>query len=242
MNSSHLCLAALILLSIPACKKFTNVQGTDGNDSCTKNRPIRTGAVSADISGLKPNDAKALQKINRGCAADRRNLFPPGLAKNPDMLNRLKADTSEQEKNGFIIFLSIWTLAAAGTTAALFWTAFRPTAGAGRYYPEDMTKEEFNTWLSTLDEKTKEQAVGFFTLIRRDARKKLKIVPYSEEYRSWLTPAAKTAGRSCSIDRQPVAKKISSRAGRRFSEQRLLCKRYRMDGTRRADRCYNRTV
>jgi len=55
------------------------------------------------------------------------------------------------------------------------------------YYPEDMTKEEFNTWLSTLDEKTKEQAVGFFTLIRRDARKKLKIVPYSEEYRSWLT-------------------------------------------------------
>ncbi|MEA2206022.1 MAG: hypothetical protein QOE77_2798 [Blastocatellia bacterium] len=59
------------------------------------------------------------------------------------------------------------------------------------YYPEDMTKDEFNAWVAALPEKEKEKATGFFYVIRRDANGKLKTVGYSDEYRDFLEPAAK---------------------------------------------------
>ncbi|MFS8085373.1 MAG: dipeptidyl-peptidase 3 family protein [Acidobacteriota bacterium] len=59
------------------------------------------------------------------------------------------------------------------------------------YYPDDITKDEFNAWLNTLSPAEKEKATGYFYTIRRDANGKLKTVPYSEEYREFLDPAAK---------------------------------------------------
>jgi hypothetical protein len=53
-----------------------------------------------------------------------------------------------------------------------------------------MTKDEFNAWLNTLSPDEKEKATGYFYVIRRDATSKLKTVPYSEEYREFLAPAA----------------------------------------------------
>jgi hypothetical protein len=54
-----------------------------------------------------------------------------------------------------------------------------------------MTKDEFNAWVSGLSEQDKLRATGFFTVIRRGPDGKLKIVPYHEEYREFLEPAAK---------------------------------------------------
>jgi hypothetical protein len=62
-------------------------------------------------------------------------------------------------------------------------------AGAN-YYPADMTKEEFNAWVSKLPEAEKKRATGFFTTIRRDAAGSLTIVPYNQEYADLLVPAA----------------------------------------------------
>src|SRR3954463_9302371 len=47
------------------------------------------------------------------------------------------------------------------------------------FYPEDMTKEEFEVWVKGLDPVAREQAIGFFSVIRRDAKKQLMQVPYS---------------------------------------------------------------
>jgi uncharacterized protein YjbJ (UPF0337 family) len=66
-----------------------------------------------------------------------------------------------------------------------------PKPPQANYYPDDMTKEEFNSWLSTLSPEEKEKATGYFYVIRRDAGGKLKTVPYNEEYREFLDPAAK---------------------------------------------------
>ncbi len=59
------------------------------------------------------------------------------------------------------------------------------------YYPDDMTKDEFNAWEKSLSEAERQRATGFFHVIRRDSGGKLKTVPYSEEYREFLVPAAK---------------------------------------------------
>jgi hypothetical protein len=50
------------------------------------------------------------------------------------------------------------------------------------FYPDDMSKDEFNKWLETLSEDEKKKATGFFYLIRRDANGKLITVPYSQAY------------------------------------------------------------
>jgi hypothetical protein len=66
-----------------------------------------------------------------------------------------------------------------------------PRPPYANFYPADMTKDEFNAWLATLSPEEKEKATGYFYVIRRDANGKLKSVPYSEEYREFLEPAAK---------------------------------------------------
>ena len=58
------------------------------------------------------------------------------------------------------------------------------------FYPAGMTKEEFDAWAATLPEQQQNQAKGFFTVIRRNEDSKLKIVPYSEEYKGDLQNAA----------------------------------------------------
>ncbi len=57
------------------------------------------------------------------------------------------------------------------------------------FYPDDITKDEFNSWLATLPDSEKEKATGYFYTIRRDGNGKLMSVPYSEECREFLDPA-----------------------------------------------------
>jgi hypothetical protein len=59
------------------------------------------------------------------------------------------------------------------------------------YYPDDITKEEFDAWAESLSPAEKEKATGYFYTIRRDSNRKLMTVPYSQEYREFLDPAAK---------------------------------------------------
>lgn len=73
------------------------------------------------------------------------------------------------------------------------------------FYPENMSKEDFESWAASLPEDQQKQAKGFFSVIRwkdgpqskpptkgsaRSANKQLISVPYSEEYKDDLTRAA----------------------------------------------------
>ena len=90
-------------------------------------------------------------------------------------------------------------------------------AGAN-FYPEDMTKEEFEAWAKTLYPESKEQAEGFFTVIRRGPGKKLgannlKMVPYSEEYKTDLAKAAALLKQAAALtDNASLKKFLTTRA------------------------------
>src|SRR5580658_2736078 len=62
------------------------------------------------------------------------------------------------------------------------------------FYPENMTKEAFESWVSQLPPKEQEQAKGFFTVIRSADTNKAPsgfiAVPYSQEYADGLTKAS----------------------------------------------------
>jgi hypothetical protein len=76
------------------------------------------------------------------------------------------------------------------------------------FYPEDMTKEEFEKWVATLPPDQQEQAKGFFTVIRRDSDRKLISVRYSKEYADDLTRAADLLRQAASLTDNASLKKF----------------------------------
>ncbi len=66
----------------------------------------------------------------------------------------------------------------------------RKLAGAN-FYPEDMTKGEFEAWVRTLPAAQHALATSFYTVIQRGAGGKLLAIPYSDAYRPSLERAAR---------------------------------------------------
>jgi hypothetical protein len=71
-------------------------------------------------------------------------------------------------------------------------------------YPKDMTKEEFEKWIS-VNPGDKDAFQGLFTVIRRE-NGKLKAIPYSQYYKSDLEPAAKKLREAAQLTSNPSLK------------------------------------
>jgi len=147
-------------------------------------------ALSADTSGLSTKDREALTKI----IAAAKLIDPLYLRQlwngNEALLKKLQADHSPvgpQRLHNFMINKGPWSQL---DDDAPFIEGVLPKPPQANFYPEDITKDEFNAWLNGLSPDEKEKATGYFYVIRRDANRKLKSVPYSEEYREFLDPAA----------------------------------------------------
>src|SRR5579864_3392264 len=81
------------------------------------------------------------------------------------------------------------------------------------FYPEDMTREQFESWVKTLPEKDQEQAKGFFTVIRWQGKGKLGWIPYSQQYRPELEHAAVLLRQAATLtDNASLRKFLMSRA------------------------------
>jgi hypothetical protein len=76
------------------------------------------------------------------------------------------------------------------------------------FYPEDMTKPEFETWVKTLPEKEQQEATGFFTVVRRGTDGKLKLAPYSEEYKPYLDKAGELLRQAAALTDNATLKKF----------------------------------
>lgn len=146
--------------------------------------------ITADIAHLSSGDRRALKKlIEAGRLMDEiflRQVWSGNVA----LLDRLKADTSPEgalKRRYFWINFGPWSRLDDDEP---FIDGVPPKPAGANYYPEDMTKEEFRAWLETLPPEEQKRATGFFTVIRRDDRGRLRIVPYSEAYREFLEPAA----------------------------------------------------
>src|SRR3954471_15245249 len=94
-----------------------------------------------------------------------------------------------------------------GHTAFLPGVPDRKPLGSN-FYPSDMTKEEFERWEAALPKKEQEVATGFYSVIQRDAAKKLAVKPYSEAYREDLTKAAGLLREAAALTDNPTLKKF----------------------------------
>ena len=180
----------------------------------TKIRRFAPTEITASIAGLSSADRLALMKMIEAA----RLLDPLYLRQvwsgNPALLERLEKDQSALGRarlHYFRINVGPWSRLDSNEPFLEGVPPVKPPQGS--FYPDDMTKEEFNTWIEGLSEAERERATGFFYVIRRDAGGKLKAVPYSEEYREFLSPAAKLLREAAGLTTNKTLKNfLASRA------------------------------
>ena len=82
-----------------------------------------------------------------------------------------------------------------------------PHPEGANFYPTDITKHEFETWLSTLSKEEKDLAEGYYTTIRR-VNGNLTIVPFSKEYKLLLDAASDEFKKAAAVVSDSTLKKF----------------------------------
>jgi len=173
--------------------------------------------LTADTTKLAQNDRQALLKIIAAA-----KLLDPLYRRqiwdgNEALMKELQADKSplgRERLHYFLINQGPWSQLDENQAFIDGVPARPPQAN---FYPADITKEEFNTWLSSLSADEKARATGYFYVIRRDPNGKLKTVPYNEEYREFLDPAAKLLREAAALTTNNTLKDFLTKRANAFA-------------------------
>ena len=170
--------------------------------------------LNVDISNLSEGDRKALVKLVEAARVIDDIFMTQYWSGDRALYAPLQKDTSPLGKarlHYFWINKSPWS-ELDGSTAFIPGVPEHKLPGAN-FYPETMTKEQFENWVKTLPEKQQEQAKGFFTVIRSDGKSGFKIVPYNEAYKTDLTRAANLLKEAASLtDNATLKRFLNTRA------------------------------
>jgi len=145
--------------------------------------------VTADTSKLSAGDKKALAKlIEAGRVIN--DIYMDQLWSSDRALHqKLQGDTSPLGRARLHYF---WINKGPWSDLDDF-KAFLPDVPSRKplganFYPENMSKKDFESWVKGLPEKDQETAKGYFAVIRRanGDKGKLQAVPYNEAYKTDL--------------------------------------------------------
>ena len=165
--------------------------------------------LRVDTSKLAPGDQRALAKLTEAARLLDDLFLTQYWSGNHALLARLQQDTSPLGKarlRYFWINKGPWS-SLDDHNAFLPGVPAKKPLGA-KYYPEDLTKPEFEAW----EKSNHDAATSFFTTIRRDG-KTLKAVPYSQEYAPQLKRLASLLREAAALTPNASLKKfLTSRA------------------------------
>ena len=175
--------------------------------------------LKVDLKKLSAGDRKALTKV-----VEAAKLLDPlfmsqlwsGSLELREKLSRDSSALGKARSKYFLMNMGPWSEIDENV-------AFVPGAPSKRpeganFYPEDMTKEEFEKWVAALPAAEQDKAKGYFTVIRRKAGK-LAIVPYGEEYRTELVKVASLLKEASELtDNASLKKYLSLRADALLSD------------------------
>jgi len=176
-------------------------------------------ALRVDTSKLSAGDRNALVKLIEAGRVVNHIFLQQIWSGNLALENKLRTDTSALGKARLEYFLlnkGPWS-DLDDHKAFLADVPERKPLGAN-FYPENMTRQQFDSWAKTLSPEARTQAEGFFTVIRSGALNgtapggKLRSVPYSEEYKADLA--------ICAQDLRDAAKATDNATLKHFLETR----------------------
>lgn len=216
MTKARVLLVSMLLSATFTCAQAHKKTQTQAPDLAQLNAMIARFAptpLRVDTSHLSPADRQALPKLIEAARILNKIFMEQFWSGDLALYERLRNDSTPLGRARLHYF---WLNKGPFSDIDKF-QAFIPGVPpvkpeGANFYPEDMTKEEFETWVKGLSEKDQEQAKGFFTLIRRD-NGKLKFVPYSEEYKPDLERVAALLRDAAGLtDNASLKKFLSTRA------------------------------
>jgi hypothetical protein len=173
--------------------------------------------LNVDISYLSDGDKKALVKLVEAASLIDDIFMAQSWGGDRALCASLLQDSSPLGKarlQYFWINRSPWS-ALDAETAFIADVPERKLLGAN-FYPEDMTRKEFETWVTMLTEEEQEQARGFFTVIRSDAHGGFSIVSYSDAYKDDLERAADLLMKAASLTNNTTLKRFLTTRAKAF--------------------------
>jgi hypothetical protein len=185
-------LTTMLLANISGIQRRGSKKTIGDPDLAKKIARFAPTTLTADVSKLSARDARALAKIIAAAKLSDPLFLRQVWSGNDELYKKLVADKSvlgRQRLHYFLINDGPWS--RLDNNEPFIEGVPREKPPQANYYPDDISKDEFNSWLNGLPGSEKERATGYFYTIRRDASGKLISVPYSQEYREFLEPAAK---------------------------------------------------
>ena len=174
--------------------------------------------LTADLAQLSAGDRKALAKIIAAAKLLDPLFLDQVWSGNDALKQKLEADKSavgQQRFHYFLINDGPWSRLDHNEPFIEGVPQQKPPNA--NYYPDDMTKQEFETWVASLSDADKNKATGFFYLIRRDADGKLMTVPYSKAYEDYLLPAAKLLNEAAALATNKTLKDFLTKRAAAFA-------------------------
>jgi len=217
-------IVSLLLLGTMLVTNISGLQNRGGkNDAgdpelAKKISRFAPTVLTANTSRLSPGDRQALMKIIAAA-----KLFDPLFLRqvwsgNDELNKKLEADKTlvgQERLHYFLINDGPWSRLDNNEPFIDGVPGEKPSPA--NFYPDDITKDEFNSWLNGLPGSDKEKATGYFYTIRRDANGKLMSVPYSEEYREFLEPAGQLLRQAASLTTNQTLKEFLSKRADAFA-------------------------
>jgi hypothetical protein len=165
--------------------------------------------LDVDVSHLPPGDRQALAKLIEASRVLNHIFLQQMWSGNMALYQRLQTDQTPLGRARLAYF---W-LNKSPWSEIDEYAAFVPSVPAKKlpganFYPEDMTREEFESWTAALPAKEQTAAKSFFTVIRRDGANKLRAVSYSVEYKADLDRAAGLLRQAAALTENASLKKF----------------------------------
>jgi len=174
--------------------------------------------LTANTTRLSPNDRLALKKIIEAATLLDPLFLRQVWSGNKALEKKLQADKTvagRQRLHYFYINDGPWS--RLDNNEPFIEGVPHEKPPQANYYPDDISKEEFESWLQGLAAGEKEKATGYFYVIRRDANRKLITVPYSEEYKEFLQPAAKLLSEAAALATNTTLKDFLNKRSAAFA-------------------------
>lgn len=189
----------MVVVSLFSCKEM---QKNEIKEKLAKFKPIE---IKWDGSALEPWEKEVLKEIKNAEAIIDELFLLQVHRKNLEWLNSIK---DPEVKEYFLINFGPWDRLDENKP---FWGISVKPKGAS-FYPEDMSKEEFESFVKNLPEEEQKEFKSYFTVIVREGRN-LKAVPYSIYYESHLKKLSEVLMRAAELSESESLKKfLKSRA------------------------------
>ncbi|MDQ3231829.1 MAG: hypothetical protein M3Q07_08420, partial [Pseudobdellovibrionaceae bacterium] len=172
--------------------------------------------LNVDLKGLPESEKKALASIIQAAQIMDGLYLRQVWAGNEALLLDLLKDQSELGRarvRMFALYKGPWIRLEHNRP---FLPAAPDKPREANFYPAGTSKQDIETWMNGLSPADKEQAQGFFTVIRRDAQGKMVSVGYHVEYQKELALAAEHLLKAAAATTQPTLKEFLTTRAKAF--------------------------